>query len=469
MGQFVPNIVVLNTLKNLGMRNEKLEQEVPKMVRECLARIYDEQNDDGGWGWFKGEETHRFMTAYVVYGLALAQQMGFEVDRERIRRGIEALWGLIRSEKDLALRAYMLFALTEAKVAWGKLAGSEVEMRKIAQSIVMASRKSILPPMAQAVLAIALSRLGEKTLAQQSLNALEKQARFVNGHCFWEGTWSRLCESDVEATAYALKALLSLKPNDPKVTGAVLWLTLKRTGNFWYSTKSTTAALFALTDYFAHFREHETNYLLKVFANGGIVHEQHVTVEHLQQKETILTVPASVGENKVTIQKIGTGRVYYTVLLRSFVTKGISKAEGNLLTVQRQYFVKDKRGKWIPLGGKVRIETDVAVQLTVTAKQDLEYAMVEDPLPSGWEVVQYEVGVPARVEGLPCDWWTKTEIHDDRLALFMTEMLKGTYRFSYLLRPEMEGTQTALPPVVQIMYRPQLRGRGVGVKLTVHQ
>jgi len=469
MGQFVPNIVVLNILKELGMRNEKLEREVPKMVRECLIRIYDEQNYDGGWGWFKGDITHRFMTAYVVYGLALAQQMGFDVDQKCIQRGIEALWRLIRSENTPSLKAYMLFALTEAKAAWGKLAGSEIEMRKIAQTIVKASSKSALPPMAHAVLTIALSRLDEKTLAQQSLNALEKQARFVDRYCFWEGTWCRLGESDVEATAYALKALLSLKPNDPKVTGAVLWLMLKRTGNFWYSTKSTAVALLALTDYITRFREFQANYSLKVFVNGDIVHEQHITTEHIPQGEIVLTVPASVGENKVTIQKMGIGRVYYTVLLRGFVTKGMNRAEGNLLTVQRRYLVKDKRGKWIPLGSEVRIGTDVAVQLTITAKQNLEYVMVEDPLPSGWEVVQYVIGVPAKVEGLPSDWWTKTEIHDDRMALFMTYMPKGTHHFSYLLRPEIEGTQTALPPVAQIMYRPQLRGRGVGVKLTVHQ
>lgn len=466
MGRFVPDVVVLDTLKRLGWRDESLEREVPKMVRDGLQRIYDEQNDDGGWGWFKGEETHRFMTAYVVYGLALAKQAGFEVEQERMERALRALWQLLRAEEDRALQAYMLFALTEAKKAWGKLAGSDAEMRKVAQRLLKASRQP-LPPMAQAALTMALHRLGEKEGAQRSLMALAKQARLVDGLCWWEGTWGVLGESEVEATAYALKAFLALQPDDPKVQRAVLWLTQQRTGNFWYATKSTAAALFALTDYLSHFRELQADYTLKVFVNGDLLREQPITAEHATKMETVLTAPASVGENRVQLEKVGTGRLHYTALLRSFVTKGLTRAEGNELTVQRRYLVRDAKGKWVPLVGSVRPGTEVAVLLTVTAKRNLAYVMVEDPLPSGWEVVQRRVGVPAEVEGLPSGWWTKVEIRDDRIALFMTEMPKGVHRFSYLLRPEVEGTQTALPTMAQIMYRPQVRGRSAEARLMV--
>ena len=469
MGQFVPTIVVFNTMKQLGLENKQLEQEIPKMVQEGLQRIYDEQNDDGGWGWFKGDEIHRFMTAYVIYGLALAEQAGFKVDRERLASGIQALWRLLRKEKNAELQAYMIFALTEAKRAWGNSAGSGAEMLKFAHNVAKVSQKSPMPPMAQAVLTIALHRLGDQAAARKCLSALEKQTKTINGWCFWDGTWGTLHESDVEATAYALKAMLLLKPNDPKVVNAATWLTQRRIGNFWYSTKSTAAALFALTDYLSHYRELQADYTLKVFANGELVHEQRITREHIQQPELVLKVPASAGENSVSIQKVGTGRIYYTVALHSFGTQGLTKPEGNLLTVQRQYFVKGKDGKWIPLKSAVRPATEVAVQLKVRAMQDLEYVMVEDPLPSGWEVVQEEIGIPAYADGLPENWWTKVEIHDDRLALFMTYMPKGTHHFSYLLRPEIEGFQTALPTVAQIMYRPQIRGRNVEARLRVQQ
>lgn len=88
-------------------------------------------------------------------------------------------------------------------------------MPKIARNIAMASEKSPLSLMAQAVLTIALYRLGEKGMAQKSLGILEKQAQLINGWCYWEGVWEVLGESDVESTAYALKAILMLKPERP--------------------------------------------------------------------------------------------------------------------------------------------------------------------------------------------------------------------------------------------------------------
>ncbi len=34
------------------------------------------QHEDGGWGWWETDDSHPFMTAYVVAGLAQAQAAG---------------------------------------------------------------------------------------------------------------------------------------------------------------------------------------------------------------------------------------------------------------------------------------------------------------------------------------------------------------------------------------------------------
>lgn len=44
------------------------------MVNKGLDRLYDFQHSDGGWGWWKQGESDLFMTAYAVWGLALAVQ-----------------------------------------------------------------------------------------------------------------------------------------------------------------------------------------------------------------------------------------------------------------------------------------------------------------------------------------------------------------------------------------------------------
>ncbi len=464
MGRFVPNLVVWNLLRRLGIENPTLERELPKMVHSGLEQIYEVQ-EDFGWGWFQ-KGLDYYMTAYVLYGLALTKQMGFEVDEDCVCYAVDGIASVMVDEKNRDLQAYLLFALSEARWAWPKWVKVTPQWEKVARSLAAQSHR--LSPMAQAILCIALHRFGLRTVAQQVLAALEKRAKQENGLCWWEGTWGVLCESDVEATAYALKALLLLKPDDPKVTAAALWLMSQRTGNFWYSTKSTAAALFALTDYLARSPELDADCTVRVFVGEKLVHEQRFTKEQAQRSEQRLLIPASAGENAVRLEVNGKGRLYYTVTLHAFVTRGLDKPEGSDLRVQRLYLVRSPKGQWVPLKGSVRPNTEIALLLTVTTKRDLEYVMLEEPLPAGCEVLQWRVGEPVEVPDLPSDWaWT--EVHDDRLALFWSFLPEGTHQFSFLLRPEMEGTFTALPTVVQIMYRPQLRGRAAAAGLEVRE
>ena len=44
-----------------------------KMIAAGLARIKDYQHPDGGWGWWKDDQSDEWMTAYVVYGLIQAR------------------------------------------------------------------------------------------------------------------------------------------------------------------------------------------------------------------------------------------------------------------------------------------------------------------------------------------------------------------------------------------------------------
>ena len=61
------------------------------MTRQGLARLYDFEHADGGWGWWKEGESDHFMTAYVLWGLTLAHQAGVDVKRDAAVRAAEYL------------------------------------------------------------------------------------------------------------------------------------------------------------------------------------------------------------------------------------------------------------------------------------------------------------------------------------------------------------------------------------------
>ncbi len=50
------------------------------------------QHGDGGWGWWKTDDSDDYMTAYVVQGLALAKQAGVDVRSDVLRSGALFPW-----------------------------------------------------------------------------------------------------------------------------------------------------------------------------------------------------------------------------------------------------------------------------------------------------------------------------------------------------------------------------------------
>jgi len=84
MSSFLPNVIVTKALDDLGVKSNVDRTALQKKVREGLQRLYDFQHEDGGWGWWQTDDSHGFMTAYVLAG---PQQARYEVRPDTIERG----------------------------------------------------------------------------------------------------------------------------------------------------------------------------------------------------------------------------------------------------------------------------------------------------------------------------------------------------------------------------------------------
>ena len=89
----------------------------------------------------------------------------------------------------------------------------------------------------------------------------------------WKGSYVPLLDAeynnDAEATAYAVRLLAKVNPNDPLLTGAAQWLMLARNGGVWWdSTEQTAMVLFGLVDYLAASHELESDFTVDVLVNG---------------------------------------------------------------------------------------------------------------------------------------------------------------------------------------------------------
>ena len=86
-------------------------------VSAGVQRLGEMQHDDGGWGWWKTDENHPFMTAYALWGLAEAQRAG--VQRGRLSSGERRAGARARCTRSIRapvpdLKAYMAYVLQHA-------------------------------------------------------------------------------------------------------------------------------------------------------------------------------------------------------------------------------------------------------------------------------------------------------------------------------------------------------------------
>jgi uncharacterized protein YfaS (alpha-2-macroglobulin family) len=113
MSRALPNAMVARAFHQIGVGTMSELTDLAEKINSGLQRLYGYQHIDGGWGWWHDDDSHAYQTAWVVYGLAMTMEAGFEVDPEVIRRGADWLLDNLE-EMDLRMQAYALFSMAIA-------------------------------------------------------------------------------------------------------------------------------------------------------------------------------------------------------------------------------------------------------------------------------------------------------------------------------------------------------------------
>src|SRR5437762_10809292 len=180
MSSFLPNIIVAQTLKDVPTAKIRASNDLDKKVQRGLDRLYSYQHADGGWGWWKDDQSDPFMTAYVVDGLTMAGRAGFPVEQWRVDRGRDKLSALLAANKrdngnpiDSETRAYMIYALVESGSA---------DYKYLEQ---LYSTRGQLLPYARALLALALKERGDDR-AREIAGQVESSAHVSEYEADWQ-------------------------------------------------------------------------------------------------------------------------------------------------------------------------------------------------------------------------------------------------------------------------------------------
>ena len=461
MSRMLPNVYVAQILNQLNLKHPTLHKKLPKMVRKGVLRLLALQHYDGGWGWWKHDKTHPFMTAYALYGLTMAKKSGFDVLPSGISRGANRLRRLLKSTKNLNTVAFMAYSLSFHQ------APPEVVLVRLIKN------RAKLNNYGKALLSMTLRKSRWKKEAGQLVDELIKGVDIAAGLASWGGkSWKyRWRDNTIATTAYGLKALVQSNPRHPLVPKVIRYLLSQRQGNRWRSTKDTAAVIYAFSDYLKATGELNPNYRLEVLLNGKRIRSVQI------QKSNMLSFKGTIeldhtqlkkGKNKVVIRKSGSGNLYYSVFLRYYNRAKSLPATSSGLIAKREYFrvIQDgAKRKLVPYRGeKLRSGQMLQVKLTIKAPANVQYLMVEDYLPAGCEVIKsttpraysrYRYRYRYRRYSLP---YNHKERRDEKMVFFKTTVSKGVHVFTYNLRAEIPGNYSALPTFAELMYHRSVTG-----------
>jgi alpha-2-macroglobulin len=462
MSRFLPDVIVKQTLDKLQLKNSQIEKELPKQVEDSLTRLYAFQHGDGGWGWWESDDSQPYETAYVLYGLLQAKKAGYAVDANSIKRAIEYLQTPLVDTKDNDLKVYIAYVMGEAGQGDAALA------RALAQP----DRQVKMSIYSRATLALLLKSLGEDSNAKVIVAALEKQATETAQTASWsESSTDRArweyYSSDGRTSAMALRAILAIDPQSPLVSKIARYLMINRLGGYWRTTQETAQTIIALTDFLAQTGELNANFAYEIIADGKSVGKQSIVHDNIAQQQTIL-LPLNPGTHDIRITKSGAGRLYFATNLTYYTTAETVGAAKSLNgpTVRREY-LDPKTDK--PLTA-FKVGDTVRVKLTLDMPREGWYMMVTDPLPAGFEAINYSLntsGVEPNGTNESKYYWSRPDIRDDRAEFFSTYMWKGKHIFTYLIRATSNGTFRALPAEAVPMYEPEVFGRSASVEMVI--
>lgn len=501
LNRFMPVLVLKNLLKHKGVSHLMEDVDIDEKVRAGIARIQGYQNDDGTWGWWSGGRGNEFVTGYVLYSLNRARALGFssDVNDETVKKGIDAIGTMLSSTQGVPddAKAYLLYV----SALWGR-------WQEKAFSDLMELRQRNAYQLAFLIRAIRTAKsnvprkdIGEKTHAAMErvlpeyVNALKQlQKRDARG-VFWasEGAqrwgWQG---GDTEMSSHVLAALVSVGDRSPVASQLVSSISKRGRNDAWLSTKETASVFLAFCDYLAAAGNGVSGRGDIAFAvEGKKVADvsfdlskrvrvkdlvRKIKLSDLGAKKSYQVVATGTAGSDVSFECTMAGNLYFKDAgLLSFLKSperslnALSNGIGLVRRFNSVTRVRDMNNSeyLVPqdMAGdrKISVGDEILVKLKFRADDDFEYLVLEDYLPSGFEVVNQNAYGDYRP-------YIHAERWDNRMVYFFSKIPKGEIvEIAYIMRAELPGTFIVKPARMECMYEPTIQGWSAPARFTVEK
>jgi len=492
INSFMPVMILHRFLKKKDALHLVKAKDVAKIKEKTvkgLRRLERLQRSDGSWGWFSGDRGNAFLTGYVMISLSSAMNEGYTVSERVVKRGLGAVKRMLTSSnisnmdsKAYLLYVYSLFGKWNYDAFNSLLAVKKPNPYQLS-FLVRALEQREMMRVIDSPDSVKNEEYRKKQLALAVAALKEKVLKDVKG-IYWTSHGAQRWSwpgGRAEMTAHALAALVAVKDPGSLPSQAAASLVKRSRNSRWTSTKETATVMVALTDY---------------LKQRGLSTEREIDLAFKINEKEVATIayrpankePAAVLSKRVKLTGLAPGKairveaagkaapdvsydisVSGTLYFKPSGFTSIFKSEdrslatlSNGISLFRSYAslhrVKDLKHREYLVPGKMsakkRIEVgdEMLVKIRFRASDNFEYLLLEDFLPSGFEVVKkyaYDIHKP----------FVRSERWDNRMVYFFTNLKKGrVYEVAYIIRAELPGKFMVRPARMECMYEPSIQG-----------
>jgi uncharacterized protein YfaS (alpha-2-macroglobulin family) len=458
-------------------------EQLETQINWDIAELEKLQNYDGGFPyWRRGRDSVPYNTVHVAYALQRARMMGFEVP--------EQMWSSVHNYL-VNIEQYYPYWYTErikqtisAYALFVRMQMDDPDPNKAYDLLRDAGIEEIsLEGLSWIWQVLTTSGGYEDTLAEirrHVNNRVVETPGAANFTTSYGDDAYLLLHSNRRTDALLLDALIVDNPDSDLIPKVVNGLLGHRTKGRWYNTQENVFVLLAMDRYFDTYESVEPDFVARIWLGDDYAAASQFQGYSADSYQTDIPMSYLIdsieeeGQQDITIQKDGAGRLYYRLGLR-YAPLDLQLDPVDMgFVVQRVYeavddpedVYQDDDGVWhIQAGARVR------VRVTMVADNRRYHVALVDPLPAGLEIINPGLAVS---ESLPPDpnagqssaywywWWTWYEhqnLRDERAEAFTSLLWDGVYEYSYVTRATMPGRFIVPPAKAEEMYSPEVFGR----------
>ncbi len=436
-----------------------------RLSHEAILKLQNLQSPDGGWSWFKGMASSQWITLNLLESFARLRNLGVPLDDSTIHemqiKAIDYLDRTIvrqREENPDALLSYndICYLYVRSSYLDIPLAGETLELHKK----MVGQLKQWIPfsTIEKGYAAIALHRYGFADTAREIIASLRQYAVTTpDKGMFWPNNRSSYLynNSAIQEQCALIAAFAIVDPLTTELDEMRRWLLAQKQTNAWESVPSTLEAIYALlyggTDWLA------ADTLQPVIVWGGKEMKYNPAEPFVGLTDYTLSGNQVTAADARAVISTNHAQPSWGALYWQYYddVKNVSAAAVNELDIDRQIFVRQPSGTYVPLN-EVALKTGdrVAIRFTITVGQDMQFVCLTDSRAACFEPADQLSGYTCRER--ICYY---QEMKNTETRFYFDFLPKGTYVIAYELNVDRPGVYTQGLSTIQCLYAPQMIAR----------